>query len=201
MSLFGDLPEEAPPAGKAKAPLPPLAERMRPRTLAEYLGQDAVVGDGRALRKAIETGVAGSLWGISILLIMSLSPEHAKLVAAFMMAALSASAIAGYTNSLIAFSAFTIPALLPFGLHMVWFEGEPSWIIAAFVIWWTRISSIATMTVGVCAFAMFLILGVQEMSPWPYIIYGVMVLAAVVIALRPNREKLREGKERVITLW
>lgn len=74
-------------------------------------------------------------------------------------------------------------------------------IIAAFVIWWTRISSIATMTVGVCAFAMFLILGVQEMAPWPYIIYGVMVLAAVVIALRPNREKLREGKERVITLW
>jgi glycerol-3-phosphate acyltransferase PlsY len=74
-------------------------------------------------------------------------------------------------------------------------------IIAAFVIWWTRISSIATMTVGVCAFAMFLILGVQEMSPWPYILYGVMVLASVVIALRPNREKLREGKERVITLW
>jgi glycerol-3-phosphate acyltransferase PlsY len=74
-------------------------------------------------------------------------------------------------------------------------------IIAAFVIWWTRISSIATMTVGVCAFAMFLILGVQEMQPWPYIIYGVMVLAAVIIALRPNREKLREGKERVITLW
>ncbi|MCU0864181.1 MAG: replication-associated recombination protein A, partial [Planctomycetes bacterium] len=65
MSLFGDLPDEAAPAGKAKAPLPPLAERMRPRTLAEYLGQDAVVGDGRALRKAIETGVAGSLllWG------------------------------------------------------------------------------------------------------------------------------------------
>ncbi len=74
-------------------------------------------------------------------------------------------------------------------------------IIAAFVIWWTRISSVATFTVGVCAFAMFLILGVQEMSPWPFIIYGVMVLAAVVIALRPNREKLREGKERVITLW
>jgi hypothetical protein len=48
---------------------------------------------------------------------------------------------------------------------------------------------------------MFLILGVQEMSPWPYILYGVMVLASVVIALRPNREKLREGKERVITLW
>jgi acyl phosphate:glycerol-3-phosphate acyltransferase len=74
-------------------------------------------------------------------------------------------------------------------------------IIAAFVIWWTRIASVATFTVGVCAFAMFLILGVQEMSPWPFIIYGVMVLVAVVVALRPNREKLREQKERVITLW
>ena len=74
-------------------------------------------------------------------------------------------------------------------------------IIAAFVIWWTRISSIATFTVGVCAFAIFLILGVQEMSPWPYIIYGVIVLASVIIALRPNREKIREQKERVLTLW
>ncbi len=64
MSLFRDLPEEAPP-GKAKAPLPPLAERMRPRTLDEYLGQETVLGAGRALRAAIEQGVAGSLllWG------------------------------------------------------------------------------------------------------------------------------------------
>ena len=74
-------------------------------------------------------------------------------------------------------------------------------IIAAFVIWWTRISSIATFTVGVCAFALFLILAVQQMSPWPFAIYGVMVLAAVTIALRSNREKLREQKERVISLW
>ena len=64
MSLFRDLPEDAPPNPK-KALLPPLAERMRPRTLEEYLGQEAVVGAGRALRAAIEKGVAGSLllWG------------------------------------------------------------------------------------------------------------------------------------------
>ncbi|MCA8963680.1 MAG: replication-associated recombination protein A [Planctomycetes bacterium] len=61
MSLFGDLPEEAP----RKGPLPPLAERMRPRTLDEFLGQEGVVGEGKALRRAIEGGVAGSmlLWG------------------------------------------------------------------------------------------------------------------------------------------
>src|SRR5262245_24153275 len=38
---------------------------MRPSTLAEFLGQDEVVGEGRALRLAIERGQAGSLllWG------------------------------------------------------------------------------------------------------------------------------------------
>ncbi|HEX6811720.1 MAG TPA: replication-associated recombination protein A [Planctomycetota bacterium] len=64
MSLFGELPEQS-PAQPRKGPLPPLAERMRPRTLAEFLGQDQVVGEGRALRAAIERGQAGSLllWG------------------------------------------------------------------------------------------------------------------------------------------
>lgn len=74
-------------------------------------------------------------------------------------------------------------------------------IIAAFVMWWTRISSVATFTVGVCAFALFLILGVQQLSPWPFVIYGVIVLGAVLVALRSNREKLRQQQERVITLW
>ena len=31
----------------------PLAERMRPRTLDEYIGQDHIVGKGRLLRRAI----------------------------------------------------------------------------------------------------------------------------------------------------
>ncbi|MFN9947109.1 MAG: AAA family ATPase, partial [Planctomycetota bacterium] len=65
MSLFGDLPDAAPAGAVPRAPLAPLAERMRPRTLAEYLGQDGVVGEGRALRAAIMAGKAGSLllWG------------------------------------------------------------------------------------------------------------------------------------------
>ena len=41
------------------APAPddaPLAERMRPRSLAEYVGQQAVVGPGRLVRRLIEDG-------------------------------------------------------------------------------------------------------------------------------------------------
>ncbi len=43
----------------------PLAARMRPRTLEEYVGQDEIVGEGRALRSAIETDRVPSmiLWG------------------------------------------------------------------------------------------------------------------------------------------
>jgi putative ATPase len=43
----------------------PLAARMRPHTLAEYVGQEHIVGEGRALRRAIENDSVPSmiLWG------------------------------------------------------------------------------------------------------------------------------------------
>ncbi len=62
MSLFGDTGDAAPAPASANAPL---AERMRPRTLDEFLGQDQVLGSKGALRAAIQAGKAGSLllWG------------------------------------------------------------------------------------------------------------------------------------------
>ena len=43
----------------------PLADRMRPQTLDELLGQDHLVGEGKPLRRAIETGEVTSMvfWG------------------------------------------------------------------------------------------------------------------------------------------
>jgi len=45
--------------------LPPLAERMRPKNLDDYVGQKHLVGQGAVLRKAIESGVLPSMlfWG------------------------------------------------------------------------------------------------------------------------------------------
>jgi putative ATPase len=59
VSLFDDEPTAAAPAAA------PLADRMRPRTLDEYVGQDALVGPGRPLRLAIEQDRLNSiiLWG------------------------------------------------------------------------------------------------------------------------------------------
>ena len=54
--LFGD--DEAPAARAHSATLPdaPLATRLRPRTLEEFVGQDRLLAPGSALRRAIEEG-------------------------------------------------------------------------------------------------------------------------------------------------
>jgi len=60
MSLFAKFqPEEAAPGAQ------PLAERMRPRTLEEFAGQQELLGPGKPLRVAIEHDDLGSmiLWG------------------------------------------------------------------------------------------------------------------------------------------
>jgi putative ATPase len=65
-SLYDDdLFSAAANAGKPKSPKVPLAERMRPRTFSEYVGQAHIVGEGRLLRRAIEADQLTSiiLWG------------------------------------------------------------------------------------------------------------------------------------------
>jgi len=64
MSLFGAANPE--PAGKAeKHRSTPLAERMRPRSLDEYVGQQHLLGPGKPLRLQIEQDDASSMifWG------------------------------------------------------------------------------------------------------------------------------------------
>ncbi|MCU1224962.1 MAG: ATPase central domain protein [Edaphobacter sp.] len=62
MSLFDASPVAASAAHARQAPL---AERMRPRTLEEYVGQEHLLGPGKPLRVAIESDDAASMifWG------------------------------------------------------------------------------------------------------------------------------------------
>ena len=39
----------------------PLAYRMRPRTLDEYIGQEHIIGKGRLLRRAIQADLLSSV--------------------------------------------------------------------------------------------------------------------------------------------
>ena len=63
MSLFSNLPQPVEP----DVPLAhqPLAERMRPRTLDEFIGQEKLLGPGKPLRKQIESDDVSSMlfWG------------------------------------------------------------------------------------------------------------------------------------------
>src|SRR5436190_7945047 len=61
MSLFQSIPE----SGGANDRSRPLADRMRPRTLDEFVGQEHLVGPGKPLRTQIERDDPGSLifWG------------------------------------------------------------------------------------------------------------------------------------------
>jgi len=64
VSLFDQFPSPAPPAGQ-EDPSRPLADRMRPRTLEEYIGQEQILAPGKPLRMQIESGNLTSLilWG------------------------------------------------------------------------------------------------------------------------------------------
>ena len=61
MSLFQPMPN----AGTAADATRPLADRMRPRTLEEYVGQEHLIGPGKPLRTQVDRDDTGSLifWG------------------------------------------------------------------------------------------------------------------------------------------
>src|SRR5271167_3721532 len=61
MSLFQTIPEGTNSGDRGR----PLADRMRPRTLDEFVGQEHLVGPGKPLRTQIERDDTGSLvfWG------------------------------------------------------------------------------------------------------------------------------------------
>src|SRR5437762_8647531 len=64
-SLFPEMSEISSQSAGSKTSAP-LAERMRPRALSEFVGQEHLVGEGRVLRRLIEGGVGLPsliLWG------------------------------------------------------------------------------------------------------------------------------------------
>jgi len=62
MNLFNDKSSSSSGKGSDVAnPHSPLATRMRPRSLEEFVGQKHIVGEDKMLRRMIESGVIGSL--------------------------------------------------------------------------------------------------------------------------------------------
>ena len=61
-------------------------------------------------------------------------------------------------------------------------------------------ASVATISVGVAATVVFLVRAVLGIGPWGYVVFGPVVVVLLLLALRPNLVRLRQGTERVVGL-
>lgn len=91
-------------------------------------------------------------------------------------------------------AAATAMAIFPLAGGIVWITG-------ALLIWWSRIASVGTFAVGAVSLATLLLFAFNDIAPWPYVIFGLMAFFGVFMALRRNRQQLKDQKERIITIW
>lgn len=67
-----------------------------------------------------------------------------------------------------------------------------------FVVWYfVGYASLTTLSVALVATIIFLVRAVLGVSPWHYVLYGVLAEGLLLIALRPNLQRLRAGTERL----
>ena len=74
-------------------------------------------------------------------------------------------------------------------------------LVGGLMYYWSRIASVSTFSVAVTSLAGYVMLSLYDGLTWAYLAFPILALIAVSIALRPNREKMRLGEERVVTLW
>jgi len=91
-------------------------------------------------------------------------------------------------------AAATAMAIFPLAGGIVWITG-------ALLIWWSRIASVGTLAVGAVSLATLLLFAFNDIAPWPYAIFGAMAFFGIFMALRRNRQQLKDQKERIITIW
>lgn len=79
-----------------------------------------------------------------------------------------------------------------------------SWIIilplAVMVFLFVGYASLTTISVTVSTTIVFLWRAWLGLSPWSYVVYGILATIIVVWALRPNLERLKQGTERLVGL-
>jgi acyl phosphate:glycerol-3-phosphate acyltransferase len=84
-------------------------------------------------------------------------------------------------------------ALFPWNLAII----LPIAMIALLVIGY---ASVATLSIGFVSTIVFLVRALMGIGPWEYVAFGVGALILLVIALRPNIQRLMAGNERMVGL-
>lgn len=61
-------------------------------------------------------------------------------------------------------------------------------------------ASVTTISIALFSLILFIIRAITGAGPWEFIVYGIVTLVIVLIALKPNLQRLREGTERTVGL-
>ena len=160
------------------------------------------------LKAAIPTVLGDALKGVAAVLLIrygatAFLPGAGEIAVAAAASLAGAGAVVGHNWSLfLGFkggaggitTAATIVAISPL-------IGAVVCLVGLLLIWWSRMASIGTYSVSVSSLAAALVFAFNGQTPWPYVIFGVIAYLAVTFSLRRNRQAIKDGEERVITLW
>jgi len=79
-----------------------------------------------------------------------------------------------------------------------------SWLVilplAVLVFIFIGYASVTTISIALISMVVFTYRAILGLSPWAYIIYGIIALIVVLWSLRPNLKRLKEGTERAVGL-
>ena len=61
-------------------------------------------------------------------------------------------------------------------------------------------ASVTTISIALFSLILFISRAIAGFGPWEFIVYGLVTLVIVLVALKPNLQRLREGTERTVGL-
>jgi len=70
--------------------------------------------------------------------------------------------------------------------------------VAAGILYFIGYASVATMSIALTTIVIFAIRAWLGLSPWEYVLYGLIAEAMLIWALRPNIQRLASGTERLV---
>lgn len=88
-------------------------------------------------------------------------------------------------------------AALGGAMGLWWPSGLVIFAVGAAVFYFVGYASVTTLSVAALSFVIFLARWLMGISPWEYMLFGVLAQVLLIWALRPNIKRLREGTERL----
>jgi len=70
--------------------------------------------------------------------------------------------------------------------------------IGGFILFGVGYAALATTSVALLEFGIFVVRAIWFQSPWEYILYGMFAMTVLLWGLRPNFQRLLRGEERLI---